>query len=84
MEKSKIIGYILLLTMILSSIILKGDIQFYTMLIAVILVLPYFVFKLVKTFKNNPQEKRSMSINLILIIIFLIVGYLVITQRFKL
>jgi NADH:ubiquinone oxidoreductase subunit 6 (subunit J) len=83
MFKSKYIGWLLLTSIILSGVFLKGDYQFYTMLIVVILILPIFIYRLIKTFKENPDEKNSMLINLLLVIVFLIVGYLIITEKFK-
>lgn len=84
MEKIKFnLGWIFVIIFILIQFTLKNDIQFYANLVLICIMLPFFIYKLIKSFKENPEEKNSMLINLLLVIVFLIVGYLIITEKFK-
>ncbi|WP_395061110.1 hypothetical protein [Flavobacterium sp.] len=76
------IGWAFLIVIILIQFIFKGDYQFYAMIIALITVIPFFIIRLIKTYKDNPKEKITMISNMIMVLIFLIIGYLVITKKF--
>ena len=76
-------GWLFVFFFILIQFILKDDIQFYANIVLICIMLPFFIYRLIKSFKENPDEKNSMLINLLLVIVFLIVGYLIITEKFK-
>lgn len=76
-------GWLFVIIFILIQFILKDDIQFYANIVLICIMLPFFIYRLIKSFKENPDEKNSMLINLLLVIVFLIVGYLIITEKFK-
>ena len=84
MEKSKFnFGWLFVIIFVLIQFIFKDDTQFYANIVLICIMLPFFLYKLIKTFKENPEEKNSMLINLISVIVFLIVGYLIISEKFK-
>jgi hypothetical protein len=76
-------GWLFVIFFILIQFILKDDIQFYANIVLIFIMLPFFVYRLIKSFKENPDKKNSMLINLLLVVVFLIVGYLIITEKFK-
>jgi uncharacterized membrane protein (DUF2068 family) len=84
MKKSEFnFGWLFVIVFVLIQFTLKGDSQFYANIVLLCIMLPFFIYRLFKTFKENPEEKNSMLINLILVIVFLIIGYLIVTEKFK-
>jgi Ca2+/Na+ antiporter len=84
MEKSKInFNWLFIIIFVLIQFILKRDVQFYANIALICIMLPFFIHRLIKTYKENSEEKNNFQINLILLIVFLIVGYLIISEKFK-
>lgn len=72
-----------ILVILLIELLLKGHIQFYAIVTALIITIPYFIVKTIKTLKENSKERTSILINMVMILIFLIIGNIVISEKFK-
>jgi len=85
MDKIKFnIGWVFVIIFVLIQILFKDDIQLYANIALICIMLPFFIFRLVKSVKEKPEEKKNILINIFLLIIFLIIGYLIITEKFNL
>jgi len=52
------IAWLFVFIIILIMLFLKGDNAFYALIVAVIVILPFFIIRVIKTFKENPQKKK--------------------------
>lgn len=69
------IGLLFITEITIILLFLDGNYAFYAFIIAVASVLPYIIRKMSTLFKENPEERKLIIINIIVILLILVIGY---------
>ena len=64
----------------------KNDFIFYSQIVLLILLIPILIKRIIDDFRDNSKlskENYGMIVNIFMVILFLVIGYFLITEKLK-